>query len=107
MLQTNPEQVLKALVLLATDEQAALCKVRTNHRWFKIGGFGMMLDSFFLAFNPSFVIPCWIIALAAAFGGASMGLAVWFENSIVHWPILKEYLDLERLRGMDVTETKP
>jgi hypothetical protein len=98
MFKTKPEQVLQALTLLAKDEPRALGNLRRSHRWFKIGGFGVMLASFFLAFNPSFGIPCWIIALAAALGGALMGLAVWFENSIIQWPILKEYLDLKRLR---------
>jgi uncharacterized membrane protein YdcZ (DUF606 family) len=100
VLKTNPEQVLKALVLLAADEQAALRKVRASHRWFKIGGFGVMFVAFFLAFNPSFGVPCWVLAAVAAFGGALAGLALWFENSLVQWPVLKQYLDLERLRGL-------
>ena len=100
MLKTNRAQVLKALVLLATDEGAAMNKVRTGHRGFKGGGFGVLFASFFLAFNPSFGIPCWIIAVAASFGGALVGLAAWFENSLVQWPVIKEFLDLARLRKM-------
>jgi hypothetical protein len=100
MTKTTPERALKALILLATDEQAALGKVRTSRRWCKLGGFGVMFAAFFLAFNPSLGIPCWILAIAAAIGGMLSGFAVWFENSLAQWPVLKQYLDLERLRKL-------
>lgn len=100
MLKRTPEQTRQALVLLATDEQAALRKVRASHRWFKTGGFGVMFAAFFIALNPSFGVPCWVSAVAASFGGSLIGLSLWFENSLAQWPVLKEYLDLERLRAL-------
>jgi len=98
MLKHDPERTRKALVLLACDEQAALAKVRRNRLWFRAAGFAVMFVSFYLAFNPSFGIPCWILAVVSSFGGALTGLSIWFEQSLAQWPVLKQYLDLERLR---------
>ncbi len=100
MLKHDPERTRRALVLLATDEQKALDRMRRNRRWFKAAGFGVLFVSFSLAFNPSFGVPCWVLAAVSSLGGALIGLTVWLEQSLAQWPVLREYLDLERLRKL-------
>ncbi len=100
MLKTDREGALRALILLAKDEEMALGAVRRKRRLFNGCGFVLLLAAFFLAFNPSFRVPGWVLAFVASLGGAVLGMGIWFENSLAQWPVLKEFLDLERLRGM-------
>lgn len=106
MLKTDRGQVLKALMLLANDEENALEKVRRSKNLSNGLGFGVLCASFFLALVPSFGIPAWATAIGASFGGALIGLGIWFENSLIQWPVLKEFLDLERLRSLSVESAR-
>jgi hypothetical protein len=91
--------ILRALARFARDEEGSLHRLRMRQRLSFALGCLILLVAFSLAFQESDLVAPWIYTLAAAFGGVCLGLATWFDSSLATWPVMRDYLDLERLRN--------
>lgn len=93
------EKILKNLSAFAGNEEAGLKQVRLYKRISKFGGWLILLIAFSLAFMEPALLPVWLVVFVAAMGGAMIGLDIWFEHTLDSWPVIRRYLDLERLQA--------
>ena len=93
------EKILKNLINFALNEEAGLKQLRRYKRISKIGGWLILLITFSLVFMEPMPLPVWFVVFVAAMGGAMIGLGIWFEHTLDSWPVMRRYLDLERLKA--------
>ena len=93
------EKIIRNLVHFANNEAVGLNKLRILKRISTLSGWTVLLVAFTLAFQQSKHLAPWIYTIAAAFGGALIGLAIWYENTLLTWPTLRRFLDLEKLKN--------
>jgi hypothetical protein len=93
------EGIRQALVRFARDEEGSLRRLRKRRSLALVIGSVILLAAFSLAFQESDQVAPWVYTVSAAFGGGLLGLANWFDSSLATWPVLRDYLDLERLRN--------
>ena len=71
-------------------------------RWRRIGTASIYLGSI-LCVLPAFLcaqdscVP-WILATLAGVGGFCLGLGLWFTTFIEQWPVVRQFIDAERVR---------
>ncbi len=58
----------------------------------------ILLITFSLAFMEPVPLPVWFLIFITAMAGVMIGLGTWFEQTLDSWPIIRRYLDLERLK---------
>ena len=92
------EKIIQALSGLVRNEAVELDKLRQKKRVAQLAGGIILLLAFTLVFQDSESPLAWLYSLAAALGGILIGLSMCFERSLLTWPILREYLDRDRLR---------
>ncbi len=95
------KKILRNLIVFAKNEEAGLLRVRKFYLISKFGGWFILLLSFIQAFQNTNFIPTWLTTFLAAMGGAMIGLSIWFDHTLKTWPIMRNYVDLEKLRSED------
>ena len=95
---TQQERITQNLVEFARDEQSALGRVRFMKRVTQIGGWVVLVIAFTLAYHDRLGVPAWVPTGREAVGGAMVALGQWFENTRLTWRLLRQDLDLDRLR---------
>lgn len=93
------EKILINLIIFACNEEAGLKQLRRYKHISKIGGWLILLIAFSLAFMEPIPLPVWIVLFVTAMAGAMIGLGTWFEHTLDSWPVIRRYLDLERLKA--------
>ncbi|KQC12623.1 MAG: hypothetical protein APR63_10525 [Desulfuromonas sp. SDB] len=86
------------MVELAENEKSQLKKMKISKNISLIMGWIILLAAFSLSFLKLNFISPWIYSVAAAFGGVFIGLGVCFGNSLDTWPVLRKFLNLEKLK---------
>ena len=99
MRKKQQQRIMQNLAHFARNEEAGLKKVRVMKTISQIAGWVCLLIAFSLAFQESAAFSPWIHTFIAAFGGALIGIGVWFENTLVTWPILRQFIDLTRMQN--------
>jgi hypothetical protein len=94
--------ILQALVRFAQDEDKSMQRLRRRRYISLISACILLLAAFTFAFQESEQVAPWLYTLVAALGGIALGLSTWLDSSLATWPVLRNYLDLDRLRN-----TKP
>lgn len=95
----NEAKIRSNLIAFVCDEQAGLTRLR-GLRWVSgAGGWIILVTAFSLAFMEQEVLPGWSLVFAASLGGGMIGLGTWFKHTLDSWPVIRGYLDLERLRA--------
>lgn len=100
------EKIIQALAGLVRDEAAEMNKLRLRKRITQLAGWLALILAFTLAFQDSESPLAWLYTLGAALGGVLLGLNIWFEKSLLSWPVLREFLDRDRLRDARVDDEK-
>ncbi|MGD8379627.1 MAG: hypothetical protein PVI37_12190 [Gammaproteobacteria bacterium] len=97
MKKAHRDKIVADLHRMLTDEPRQLTRLRRVMRLIKVTGWFVLLVCFSLAFMESEAVSPWIYTAAAAIGGALIGIGVWLENTLLTWPVLKEFIDRDRL----------
>jgi hypothetical protein len=40
----------------------------------------------------------WIVAVLSGIGGLSLGLGLWFSTFVAQWPVVRQFIDAEKVR---------
>lgn len=100
------EKIIQALSGLVVDEAAELDKLRQKKRVAQLAGGMLLLLAFTLIFQDSESPLAWLYALGSACGGILIGLSICYERSLLTWPILRDFLDRDRLRNSGLDSEK-
>jgi uncharacterized integral membrane protein len=103
MVIDQQEKIIQALSGLVMDEASELTKLRQKKRVTQLAGGMILLLAFTLVFQDSESPLAWLYALGSACGGILIGMSICYERSLLTWPILRDFLDRDRLRssGLD------
>jgi hypothetical protein len=100
------EKIIQALSGLVRDEAAEMDKLRLRKRVTQLAGWLVLALVFTLAFQDSESPLAWLYTLGAALGGVLLGMGKWYESSLLSWPVLREFLDRDRLRDARIDDEK-
>lgn len=92
------KKIFKQLTDLIENEESQLRKIRIFKSISMIAGGVILSASFTFALLEIDVISPFVYTITAAFGGTFIGLAVCWGNSLDTWPILRKFLDLEKIK---------
>lgn len=95
----DSERILRDLAAFASDEEASVKRVRRTGWLSKASGWLLLFLCFSIAFMYPRALPAGLLILIAGMGGVLLALGVWFTSTADTWPVLRGYLDLDRLRA--------
>jgi hypothetical protein len=71
-------------------------------RWRMVGNAAIVLGSLLwavaiLAYAQD-ASPAWGVAALAGVGGLCLGLGLWFSTLVTQWPVVRQFIDAEKVR---------
>jgi hypothetical protein len=97
----NPDAKLEKKIVrdlakfLAGEPESVKRWRRIGNAWIVAGSLLCVLALFICSQDAS--IP-WILATLSVLGGFCLGLGLWFTTFVEQWPVVRQFIDAERVR---------
>jgi len=90
------EKIVRTLAKFLTNEKALV------RRWRVVGQASIFLGSLLwvlaiFAYAQDAAVS-WIFAALSGVGGLCIGLGLWFSTFVTQWPVVRQFIDAERVR---------
>ena len=90
------EKIVRTLAKFLANEQALV------RRWRVVGQASIFLGTFLwvlaiFAYAQDAGVS-WIFAALSGVGGLCLGLGLWFSTFATQWPVVRQFIDAERVR---------
>jgi len=97
----NKEEKIRAkcinnLTTILANEDRELRRINRYSWVCSILGFALATFAVLGMLNDT--TPSYLVGIPALLGGLTIGLAIYFENSLTQWPVIKEFLNIEAIK---------
>ena len=92
----DEEKIVRTLAKFLADEQELV------GRW-RVAGkasifLGALLWTLAIFAYAQSAGASWIVAVLSGVGGLCLGLGLWFSTFVTQWPVVRQFIDAERVR---------